>query len=319
MQEQIRAIWRDKYGSPDALYMKNVDKPIPKEDEVLVKVHAVSLNSSDLRLLKADPWMIRLVFGFSSPSLKILGSDVAGVVEAVGPKVKDLKVGDQIWGDISSANMGSLSEYVCKPEKLFSLKPSNLDFKQAACIPEACVTALQALRDHGKVKKGDKVLINGATSGVGSFAVQIAKHYGAYVVAVGQSSKADMIKELGADSVICYDKEDVTKLTEKFDVILDMACYDSVKRLLPLLQKTGTYVVGGGGMYPLVQCAWTKNCVQFTASNSRKELDEMKSLAESFAIKPYVDKVFKFEDTVEAFKYLEDRKVKGKIVIEIAQ
>ncbi len=198
----MKAIVYTKYGSPDVLELKEVEKPTPKDDEVLVKVHAASTNAADWHLLRADPFLIRLDSGLLKPKNQILGADIAGQVEAVGRNVTQFQRGDEVFGDISGCGFGAFAEYVSVPENVLALKPANLTFEEAATVPMAAVTALQALRDKGQIQSGQKVLINGASGGVGTFAVQIAKSFGAEVTGVRSTGKMDMVRSIGADHVI---------------------------------------------------------------------------------------------------------------------
>jgi NADPH:quinone reductase-like Zn-dependent oxidoreductase len=200
----MKAIVYEKYGSPDVLELREVEKPTPKNNEVLVKVHSVSVNAADLHLLRADPFLIRLSSGLLKPRNTILGSDIAGRVEVVGENVKQFKPGDEVFGDISAGGWGGFAEYVCAREDALVLKPANISFEQAAATPMAAVTALQGLRNKGKIQSGQKVLINGASGGVGTFAVQIAKSFGAEVTAVCSTKNMDMVRSMGADHVIDY-------------------------------------------------------------------------------------------------------------------
>src|SRR6266487_2185951 len=207
----MRAIVYHTYGSPDVLELEEVEKPAPQDDEVLVKVYAASVNALDWHLLRADPFLARLNMGLLKPKHQILGADVAGRVEAVGGNVKQLRPGDEVFGDIFESGLGGFAEYVCTREVALVLKPSNISFDEAAAIPVAALTALQGLRDKGQIQPGQKVLINGASGGVGTFAMQIAKALGAEVTAVCSTRNVDMVRSLGADQVIDYTKEDFTK------------------------------------------------------------------------------------------------------------
>jgi NADPH:quinone reductase-like Zn-dependent oxidoreductase len=219
----MKAIVYHKYGSPEELKLQEIPKPIPKDNEALVKVVAVSINSWDWDLLRGEPLLIRM-WGLFKPRYHILGSDIAGFVEAVGPKVKYLKPGDQVFGDLSSYGWGGFAEYVCAPEHALALKPANVTFEQAASIPQAGVLAYQGLFDYGKIKSGETVLINGAGGGVGTFAIQIAKSLGAQITGVDSHEKLEMLKELGADHTIDYKKEDFTNTGKHYDL---QTCFKS--------------------------------------------------------------------------------------------
>ncbi|RLC35184.1 MAG: NAD(P)-dependent alcohol dehydrogenase, partial [Candidatus Nealsonbacteria bacterium] len=216
----MKAIVYERYGSPDVLKLKEVENPIPKDNEVLIKVHAASANAADWHILRGEPFLVRLmVGGLLKPKIKILGADIAGWVEAVGRNVKQLQPGDEIFGDISECGWGGFAEYVCASENALVLKPANISFEEAAAIPMAAITVLQGLRDKGKIQSGQKVLINGASGGVGTFAVQIAKSFGAEVIGVCSTGKLDMVRSIGADQVIDYTQEDFTQNGQRYDLI----------------------------------------------------------------------------------------------------
>jgi len=256
----MNAIVCTKYGSPDVLQLQEVAKPAPKDDEVLIRIHAASINSRDWRFMRANPFFIRLVpGGFLQPKNKILGADVAGRVETVGSNVKQFKPGDEVFGYLPSATgRGTFAEYVCANEKAITLKPANLTFEQAAAVPEAAMTALQGLRDNGNIQQGQKVLINGASGGVGTFAVQIAKAFGAEVIAVCSTRNLEMVRSLGADHVIDYKVEDFTQNGQQYDLILAVNGYHPISDYLRALNAEGTYVVAGGSMLQLIQAAGKK-------------------------------------------------------------
>jgi len=214
---QMKAIVYEKYGPPDVLQLKEVAKPTPKEDEVLIKIHAASVNARDWHLMRADPFLVRLMTGLLKPKNKMFGSDIAGRVEAVGGNVKQFQTGDEVFGDIGEYGNGAFAEYVSVPEKALALKPAGMTFEEAAAVPGAALAALQGLRDHGQIKPGDKVLINGASGGVGTFAVQIAKSFGAEVTGVCSTRNLDTARSLGADHVIDYTQEDFTQNGQRYD------------------------------------------------------------------------------------------------------
>ena len=216
----MKAIVCTKYGSPDVLKFEEVQKPVPGDDEVLIKVHAAAANAGDWHLMRADPFMIRLMYGLQKPKHEILGTDVAGCVEAIGKNVTQFQPGDEVFGNMSSPGFGAFAEYVCAPENSIALKPSNITFENAAAVPSAAGTALQALRDKGQIQSGQKVLINGASGGVGTFAVQIAKAFGAEVTAVCSTGNMEMVRSIGADHVIDYTKEDFTQNGQQYDLII---------------------------------------------------------------------------------------------------
>ena len=253
----MKAIICPRYGSPDVLQLREVLKPVPREDEVLIHIHAASLNSRDLRMLRAKPIFMRLMpGGFFRPKNKILGADFAGRVEAIGGNARLLKPGDEVFGYMPSATgRGTFAEFVCADEKTISLKPANLTFEQAAAVPLAAMTALQGLRDKGNIQPGQKVLIHGASGGVGTFAVQIAKAFGAEVTAVCSTRNLEMVRSLGADHVIDYKEEDFTQNGQQYDLILAVNGYHPISDYLRALKPEGTYVVAGGSMFQLFQVA----------------------------------------------------------------
>src|SRR5581483_3779066 len=252
-ETQMKAIVYEEYGSPDVLQLKEVAKPTPKDDQVLVRVHAVSVNAADLHLLRADPFLIRLSSGFLKPKHTILGSDIAGRVEAVGNNVKQFKAGDEVFGDISAGGWGGFAEYVCAREDALAFKPSNLSFEQAAAVPMAAVTALQGFHYAGRIRPGQKVLINGASGGVGTFAVQLAKSFGAEVTAVCSTRNLDTARSLGADHVIDYTQEDFTRNGQRYDLILAVNGYHPISAYRRALRPRGTYVTTGGSNAQLFQ------------------------------------------------------------------
>jgi NADPH:quinone reductase-like Zn-dependent oxidoreductase len=225
----MKAVVYHNYGAPDVLRLEEVEKPIPRDDEVLIKVHAASVNAADWRLLRADPFLVRLMAGgLMKPKHTILGSDVAGRVEAVGTNVRDLRPGDEVFGDIFACGLGGFAEYVCAREDALVLKPARMTFEDAAAVPMAAVTALQGLRDKGQIQPGQKVLINGASGGVGTFAVQIAKSFEAEVTAVCSTRNLDMARSIGADQVIDYTREDFTRNGQRYDLIVAANGYHSI-------------------------------------------------------------------------------------------
>jgi NADPH:quinone reductase-like Zn-dependent oxidoreductase len=243
----MKAIVQTDYGSTDRLRLEEVDRPTVPDNGVLLKVHAASVNSGDWRLMRGTPFPIRLMFGgILKPKIKTLGMDVAGRVEAIGKNVTQFQAGDEVFGDLSTCGYGAFAEYVCATEEVLVLKPANVSFEQAATVPVAALAALQALRDYGQLQPGQKVLINGAAGGVGSFAVQIAKVLGAEVTAVCSTKKLEMMSLIGADHVFDYTQTDPTKNEQQYDLILDAAAYRSVFDYLPILKPKGTYVLVGG-------------------------------------------------------------------------
>jgi NADPH:quinone reductase-like Zn-dependent oxidoreductase len=322
----MKAIVCTKYGSPDVLQLQEVEKPSPQDDEVLIRIYAASVNARDWRFMRAKPFFIRLMpGGFQQPKNKILGADVAGRVEAIGSNVKQFKPGDDVFGYLPSATgHGTFAEYVCAKENLITLKPANLTFEQAAAVPVAAMTALQGLRDNGNIQPGQKVLINGASGGVGTFAVQIAKAFGAEVTAVCSTRNLDMVRSLGADHVIDYKKEDFTQNGQQYDLILAVNGYHPISDYLHALKPEGTYVVAGGSMFQLFQAASNGKRISRTGcqktyvvslEHNQKDLVFIKELLESGKIMPVIDGCYPLSKTAEAFRYFEKVHAKGKVVI----
>jgi len=251
----VKAIVYTKYGPPDVLELKEVEKPTPKDNEVLIKVHAASVNSWDWDLLRGTPFLNRLG-GLLKPKYKILGADIAGRVEAVGRNVKRFQPGDEVFGDLSECGWGGFAEYVCARENALALKPASMTFEEVAAVPQAAVMALQGLRDKGQIQPGQKVLINGAGGGVGTFAVQIAKSFGAEVTGVDSTRKLDMMRSIGADQVIDYTREDFTKSGQRYDLILDVVAYRSIFDYKRALSPKGIYVFVGGSMAAAFQAVF---------------------------------------------------------------
>ncbi|MHC1783504.1 MAG: NAD(P)-dependent alcohol dehydrogenase [Anaerolineaceae bacterium] len=324
----MKAIICPRYGSPDVLQLREVVKPVPREDEVLIHIRAASLNSRDLRMLRAKPIFMRLMpGGFFRPRNKILGADFAGRVEAIGGNARLFKPGDEVFGYMPSATgRGTFAEFVCADEKTISLKPANLTFEQAAAVPLAALTALQGLRDNGNIQPGQKVLIHGASGGVGTFAVQIAKAFGAEVTAVCSTKHLELARSLGADHVIDYKKEDFTQNGLQYDLILAVNGYHPISDYLRALKPEGSYVVAGGSMFQLAQAAIIRKKVSKTGSQkiyiaslvqSQSDLILLKELLESRKIMPVIDGCYPISKIVEAFRYFEKEHPRGKIVIRV--
>lgn len=316
----MKAIVQNGYGPTDVIGLKEVAQPQLKDDEVLVRVQASSLNAGDLFTVKGTPFMLRFSVGFPKPKDHILGWDVAGVVVAVGAAAGDLKVGDEVFGSCEAA----FAEYVAiKPQQL-ALKPANTSFEEAAVFPTAAITALQQLRDRGGIRKGQDVLVLGASGGVGSFAVQIAKSFGANVTGLCRTEKVEFVRSLGADRVIDYKTENFISDNASYDLILDNVGQYSISRMKRLLTPNGKIVPnsGHGGMkYVLKAFAQSifsrKVAGMKIADLNRKDFELLKELCESGAISPVVDRVFPLEDTAKALAYLEGGAVKGKVVLQI--
>jgi len=324
----MKAVICTKYGSPDVLQLQEVAKPSPKDNEVLIKIHAASINSRDWRLMRANPFFIRLVpGGFLQPKNKILGADVAARVEAIGRYVKQFKPGDDVFGYLPSATgRGTFAEYVCAEENAITLKPANLTFEQAAAVPLAAITALQSLRDKGNIQPGQKVLIQGASGGVGTFAVQIAKAFGAEVTAVCSTRNLEMAHSIGAEHVIDYQKENFTRNGQHYDLILAVNGYHPVADYMRALSPEGIYVVAGGSMLQLFKAALqgrrtskTGNQKTFVMSlvQSPKDLAYMKEPLESGKVVPVIDGCYPLSKADEALRYFEKEHAQGKVVITV--
>ena len=317
----MRAIVYHKYGTPDVLELKEVDKPVPKDDEVLIKVHAVSINDWDLGLLEGDP-INRMLNGLRKPKRKILGSDIAGRVEAVGKNVTRFKTGDDVYGDLSG-HWGGFAEYVCARENSLALKPAAMSFVDAAAIPQAAMLAVQGLIDKGNIKAGQKLLINGAGGGVGTFGIQIAKLYGVETTGVDHTCKLDMLRSMGFDHVIDYTKEDFTKSGKCYDLVLDVKTNRSMFDYARALCQNGTYVTVGGTtsllFLSLLQAPWIrmihKKYIRLVALKTNKDLAYMNKLYEEGKVKPVIDGPYKLEEVPEAFRLFAKGEHKGKVVI----
>ena len=319
----MKAIVFTKYGTPDILELKEIDKPIPKEDEVLIKVYAVSINDWDLGLLQGD-LINRLLNGLLKPKIKILGSDIAGRIEAVGKNVKKFQPGDEVYGDLSGS-WGGFAEYVCAHENALALKPASMSFEEAAAIPQAAMLAIQGLRDKGKIQSGQKLLINGAGGGVGTFAVQIAKLYGVEVTGVDSSGKMDMMRSMGFDHVINYKQEDFTKNGKSYDLILDVKTNRSIFDYTRVLSRNGIYVMVGGSLVRLLQALFlgpwisiiSKKKICFVALKSNKDLDYMNELFETGKVKPVIDGIYRIDEVPKALRLFSEGTHKGKVVITV--
>lgn len=321
----MKAIVYNKYGSPDVLRLQDIDKPVPKDDEVLVKVHAASINNWDWDRLTGKPYLYRLLSGISKPKLKVLGADIAGTVEKVGKNVTNFKVHDEVYGDMCEGNWGGFAEYVCANEKALIIKPPSMTFEQAAAIPQACVMALQGIQDQRQIKSGDKVLMNGAGGAVGSFAIQLAKIHGAHVTGVDGKHKLDFIKSCGADEVIDYTKENFTATGQQYDLILDVVANRSVSEYKHALSQNGVYAMIGGEIPTVLQVALLGPLISkkggkkigFLAHQPNKDLAYINKLFEDGKLTPKIDKVFTLQEVPEAFRYFEGGRFHGKIVVKI--
>ncbi len=322
----MKAIVYEKYGPPDVLQLKDIEKPAPKEAEVLVKVHATSLNAYDWHLLRADPFLVRLMGGgLLKPKTTIPGADIAGRVEAIGRGVNQFQPGDAVFGGVASGN-GGFAEYAAAPERALALKPANLSFEQAAAVPMAGMTALQGLRDAGQIQPGQKVLINGASGGVGTFAVQLAKYFGAEVTTVCSTGNVEMARSLGADHVIDYKEEDFTRSGKQYDLILAVNGYHPLSAYKRALAPKGIYVMAGGTnaqifqamlLGPLMSNKGGKQMGGVSAKRSQKDLLILKELLEAGKIVPVIDRCFPFREAVDALRYIDAGHAKGKVVVTV--
>jgi NADPH:quinone reductase-like Zn-dependent oxidoreductase len=322
----MKAIVFRKYGSTDVLHLEEVDKPTPGADEALVKVHAVSINSWDSQLLAGKPFVNRILFGLRKPKkINILGCDIAGQVEAVGSDVRRLKSGDEVFGDLSAGRWGGFAEYVCAREKALTLKPAGMTFEQAAATPQAAVIALQGLSGKVRIQPGQKVLINGAGGSAGSFAVQIAKSYGAEVTGVDSTEKLDMMRSIGADHVIDFTQEDFTRNGQRYDVILDMEAHHSLRDYRRALSPAGTYLVAGGSLAlalrVLLLGPWFslfgEKRMRVLALKQNKDMAVLNELFEAGKVVSVIDKSYSLTEVPEALRYFGDGHARGKIVITI--
>lgn len=324
----MKAIICSRYGSPDVLQLQDVAKPTLQADEVLIKIQAASINARDWRFMRAKPFFIRLRPGsLLQPKNKILGGDVAGRIEAIGRHVTQFKIGEEVFGYLPSATgRGTFAEYVCANENMIAPKPANLSFEQAAAVPVAALTALKGLRDKGNIQPGQKVLINGASGGVGTFAVQIAKAFGTEVTAVCSTRNLDMVRSLGADHVIDYTRDDFTRKGQFYDLILAVNGYHPISDYLRALSPEGRYVVAGGSMLQLFQAALQGRRTAKTGEQkilivslvqNRQDLILMKELLESGKVVPVIDDCYPLSKTAEAFWYFEKERARGKVVITV--
>ena len=322
----MRLVEFSKYGSPDYLRLIEVDIPKPKPNEVLVKIFASSINSWDWELLHATPFINRVMFGLFKPSkLKTLGIDIAGRIEAVGSEVKQRQVGDEVYGDLSACGWGGFAEYVAVPEDVLALKPSNISFAQAASVPQAGLLALQGLVDKGKICSGQRVLINGASGGSGSFAVQIAKTYGVEITGVCSTSKMDFVRSLGADHVIDYKNEDFTQNGKQYNLIIDAQAHHFIFDYRRALSPDGVYVLHGGATSSVNQVIFLgpllslfgRHKLGILMHRANKGLDAMSELLGSGQVVPVIDKCFPLTEVAEALHYYGKGLTKGKIVINM--
>lgn len=319
----MKAIVYQNYGSPDVLRLEDIKKPVPGDDEVLVKVQAVSINSWDWDMLTGKPFEYRLFGGLLKPkSNQIHGCDIAGEIDAVGKNVTRFRVGDEVFGDLSESGWGAFAEYVCACDDKLILKPSTMTFQEAACLPHGGNLAVQGLIDVGKIESGQKVLINGGGGSTGTLAIQIAQLFDVELTGVDRTEKLDMMRTLGAKHVIDYTKEDFTKNGQQYDLIFDVKTTRSIFDYKRALYPNGTYATVGGKTSRILQIAllgryFRKYKMHMVAYKANKDSNYLVELYEAGKLKPVIDKCFPIEKTAEAFRYFGDGRFKGKIVITL--
>ena len=321
----MKAIVYHDYGSPDVLRYEEVEKPAPGDEEVLLKVRAAALNALDWRILRGKPWPMRLVIGgLRKPRITRPGRDVAGQVEAVGSKVTGFKPGDEVFG----ACLGACAEYACAKEEKLVLKPPNISFEQAAAVPVAALTALQGLRDKGRIQPGHKVLVDGASGGVGTFAVQIAKSFGAEVTAVCSTRNVDAARSMGADHVMDYTREDFMQSGQRYDLILAANAHRSLFDYRRALKPGGIYAMAGGGwlqmfqamfLGPVLSLMGSRKMGSLMATIRQDDLASLKDLLATGKVVPIIDRRYPLRETAEALRYLEEGHARGKVVITVEQ
>ncbi|MBE1488107.1 NAD(P)-dependent alcohol dehydrogenase [Plantactinospora soyae] len=333
----MKAIFQDRYGSSDLLELRDVEQPVPADNEVLVRVHAAAVNARDWHIMRGDPYLARLmfrpVFGFGGPKMKIRGSDFAGRVAAVGSRVTRFQPGDEVYGDVGDVD-GAFAEYVCASEDVVERKPTNLTFEQAAAIPLAGTTALVGLRDAAGVLPGQQVLINGASGGVGTFAIQIARAFGAEVTAVCSTRNVDLVRSIGADHVIDYTREDFTRSSQRYDVLFDLVANRSLAEFRRVLTPTGTLILAGGGvsgsrprlvgpmgltLSGMLRSRFVRHRVLTLTDvpRSSEKLAALRELVESGKVVPVIDQTYPLVEAPEAIRYLEVEHARAKVVITV--
>jgi NADPH:quinone reductase-like Zn-dependent oxidoreductase len=325
----MKAAVLSQYGAPDVVQIKDVERPVPKDNEVLIRVRAASVNPLDVSWVRGTPYLVRMMGGLRKPKDTRLGADVAGQVDAIGKNVTHFRSGDQVFG----MSRGSFAEYVCTSESpafmsALAIKPENLTFEQAAAVPVAALTALQGLRDKGKIRPGGKVLINGASGGVGTFAVQIAKYFGADVTGVCSTRNVNLVRSLGADRVIDYTQEDFTKSRQRYDLFFDCVGNHPLLACRRILNPGGKFIVvgaaHGGWLRPLdrliksLVLSWfMSEIVAFIAKSSQEDLVVIHALIKAGSVAPVIDKCYGLRELPEAIRYLEEGHARGKVVIAL--
>jgi NADPH:quinone reductase-like Zn-dependent oxidoreductase len=326
----MKAMVNIQYGPPDVLELAEVERPTPKDNEVLLKVHAASVNPADWHLLRGKPYIARLQLGLRNPKHRVLGCDVAGQAEAVGENVKLLRPGDEAFGSPFMHGFGAFAERVSVSEDLLAPKPANLSFDQAAAVPLAASTALQGLRDHGRIEPGHKILIIGASGGVGTFAVQIAKAFDAEVTGVCSTRNVELVRSLGADHVVDYTKEDFARSGQNYDLIFQLAGTRSPSECRRALTSKGTLVLSSGEsdgrwigpmdriVKALVLSPFVgQKMASFTVKPNKEDLQFLRQLIEAGKLTPVIDRTYPLSETPEAIRYLENGHARGKVVITV--
>jgi NADPH:quinone reductase-like Zn-dependent oxidoreductase len=324
----MKAVIQDRYGSTDTLEFREVERPVPAADEVLVRVRAAAVNAYDWHLMHGDPKIARLVLGLRAPKARIRGRDFAGLVEAVGSEVKELHPGDEVYGEAD----GAFAEFVCAKDGAVGPKPSGLTFEQAAAMPLAANTALIGLRDVAGVRPGQSVLVNGASGGVGTFAVQLAKAFGAEVTGVCRTRNLDLVRSLGADHVVDYTQEDFTRTGRRYDIVLDLVGNRSLGAFRRALTPTGTLVLSGGGVYEggsvlgpmslflrrrLMSPFTRRRLLELPAKPGKENLAVLREFVESGQIAPVVERTYPLREAAEAIRHLEQEHARAKIVVTV--
>lgn len=318
----------DRYGPPEVVRLDEVERPTPTGDQVLIKVHAASVNRADLDGLGPRPGFVRLFFGLRKPKVDRIGLDAAGVVETVGPDVTRFKAGDRVSADLSAFGMGAFAEYACAPERAFQPIPAGMGFDEAAALPHSAILAVQGLRrrDGRTIKPGDKVLIDGASGNVGPFAVQIAKALGADVTGVASTAKLELVRSIGADRVIDYTKVDYTRQAERYDWILDTDSHHSITRVRRALKPNGVYVTLGGTARPIIAALvvgplisrfsdrWSGLLLWWKPFDP-EDLDTVYRLMAAGSVRAIIDRIYQLEEIVTALKHVNDGRARGKVIV----
>jgi len=319
----MKAIVYEKYGPPDVFQFKEVEKPIPKDDEVLVKVYAASVTHADWAFVRGKPFLVRLMYtGLLKPKHTILGADIAGRVETVGVNVKKFQPGDEVFGDLGAYGWGGFAEYVSVPESALELKPAVMTFEEAAAVPQEAIVTLQVLRHKVQIQPGQKVLINGASGGIGTFAVQVAKYFGAEVTGVCSTKKLDMVRSIGANHVIDYTKENFTKRGQTYDLIFDIVANRSIFDYKRALSPKGNYVAvafSPAALFigPWISMTGSKKMGSLVVKKNDKDLVFIKELLEASKIVPVIDRVYPLSEVAEAVRYYGEGHPQGKVVITV--